>query len=103
MGVSRQQMPDESTRRQALRGEVREQRCPPGLVSEWVTKDHAWEEHERSLTHLLLVYNVIARFLCRRLTPTEVLGHLARGLRWLWSHPCRRLSTAAVVVSCRRP
>jgi hypothetical protein len=46
---------------------------------------------------------VIARFLCRRLTPTEVLGHLARGLRWLWSHPCRRLSTAAVVVSCRRP
>jgi hypothetical protein len=58
---------------------------------------------ERSLTRLLLVYNVIVRSLCRRLTLAEVLGHLARGLRGLWSHSCLRQPTAAAVVFCRRP
>jgi len=35
MGLSRQQRSEESTLSQALRFEVREQLCPPEVVSEW--------------------------------------------------------------------
>src|SRR5438876_10843185 len=38
----------------------------------------------------------------RRLNLAAVLGHLVRGLRWLWSNPCLRLPTAAAVVYPRR-
>jgi hypothetical protein len=103
MGVSRQQRSDESTVSHALRGEVREQRCPPEVVSEWLTRDHAWGERERRLNQLVLVSSVIALSLCRRLTLAEATRHLACGLRWLWFHPCLRRPPAAAVVSRRRP
>jgi len=45
---------------------------------------------------------VISLSLFRRLNLAAVLGHLVRGLRWLWSNPCLRLPTAAALVYRRR-
>lgn len=102
MGLNRQQLSDESQCSQALRFEVREQLCPPEVVSEVVTRDHAWGKRERGLNQLVLVSSMIALSLCRRLTLAEATRHLACGLRWLWFHPYLRLPTAAAVVSRRR-
>jgi hypothetical protein len=102
MGLSIEQLSEESKLSHALRLEVLQQLCPPELVSELVSRCHAWGERERSLNQLLVVYYVIALSLFRRLNLAEVLGHLLRGLRWLWSKPSVRLPTAAALVYRRR-
>src|SRR5712692_5229790 len=102
MAFSIQQLPDDSKFSHALRFKVLEQLCPPELVSELLTRCHAWGKRERSLNQLLVVYYVIALSLFRRLNLAEVLRHLVRGLRWLWSNPCLRLPTAAALVYRRR-
>ena len=79
-----------------------EQLCPRELVSELLTRCHAWGERERSLNQLVLVYYVITLSLFRRLNLAAVLSHLVRGLRWLWSDPSLRLPTAAALVYRRR-
>jgi hypothetical protein len=75
IGLSRQQRSDEGTLSQALRVEVREPLCPLEVVSEWVTRDHAWGKRGCSLTHLLLVSDVITRSLFCRLTLAEAARH----------------------------
>jgi len=102
MIFSIQQLSDESKLSHALRFEVLEQLCPPELVSELLSRCHAWGKRERSLNQLLVVYYVIALSLFRRLNLAAVLRHLVRGLRWLWSNPCLRLPTAAALVYRRR-
>jgi hypothetical protein len=102
MGFSIQPLSDESKFSHALRFEVLEQLCPPELVSDLLSRCHAWGERERSLNQLLLVYYVIALSLFRRLNLAAVLAHLVRGLRWLWPNPCLRLPTAAALVYRRR-
>ena len=103
MAFSIQPLSDDSKFSHALRFEVLEQLCPRELVSELLTRCHAWGDRERSLNQLLLVYYVIALSLFRRLNLAEVLGHLVRGLRWLWSNPCLRRPSAAAFVYRRRP
>ena len=76
MAFSIQPLADDSKFSHALRFEVLEQVCPRELVSELLTRCHAWGERERSLNQLLLVYYVIALSLFRRLNLAEVLGHL---------------------------
>ncbi len=102
MAFSIQHLVDDSKFSHALRFEVLEQLCPPELVSELLTRCHAWGKRERSLNQLLVVYYVIALSLFRRLNLAEVLRHLVRGLRWLWSNPCLHLPTAAALVYRRR-
>src|SRR2546430_14604048 len=102
MAFSLQPLADDSKFSQVLRFEALEQLCPRELVSELLTRCHAWGERERSLNQLLVVYYVIALSLFRRLNLAEVLSHLVRGLRWLWSNPCLRLPTAAALVYRRR-
>jgi hypothetical protein len=102
MIFSIQQLSDESKLSHALRFEVLEQLCPPELVSELLSRCHAWGERERDLNQLLVVYYVIALSLFRRLNLAAVLRHLVSGLRWLWSNPCLRLPTAAALVYRRR-
>ena len=101
MTLSIQQLSDDDTFSHALRFEVLEQVCPPELVSELLTRCHAWGKRERSLNQVVLVYYVIALSLFRRLNLTEVLRHLACGLRWLWFNPCLRLPTAAALARGR--
>src|SRR5260221_14664146 len=103
MAFSIQQLDDDSKFSHALRFEVLEQVCPRELVSDLLSRCHAWGKRERSLNQLLLVYYVIALSLFRRLNLAAVLGHLVRGLRWLWSNPCLRLPTAAALVYRRGP
>ncbi|MFL5664628.1 MAG: IS4 family transposase [Ktedonobacteraceae bacterium] len=102
MAFSIQQLSDDSKFSHALRFEVLEQLCPRELVSELLSRCHAWGERERSLNQLLTVYYVIALSLFRRLNLAAVLAHLVRGLRWLWSNPSLRLPTAAALVYRRR-
>src|SRR5712692_7245998 len=98
MAFSIQQLTDDSKLSHALRFEVLEQVCPRELVSDLLTRCHAWGKRERSLNQLLVVYYVIGLSLFRRLNLAAVLVHLVRGLRWLWaeyhsrgarSHQCR--------------
>ena len=56
--------------------------CPREVVSELLTRCHAWGERERSLNQFLVVYYVIALSLFRRLNLAAVLAHLVGGLRW---------------------
>ena len=102
MAFSIQQLVDDSKLSHALRFEVLEQLCPPELVSQLLTRCHAWGERERNLNQLLVVYYVIALSLFRRLNLAAVLRHLVSGLRWLWSNPCLCLPTAAAWVYRRR-
>src|SRR5258708_18932357 len=98
MAFSIQQLTDDSKFSHALRFEVLEQLCPRELVSELLSRCHAWGERERSLNQLLVVYYVISLSLFRRLNLAAVLGHLVRGLRWLWSNPCLRRPPAPGLV-----
>src|SRR6266700_8405075 len=97
-----QPLADDSKFSQALRFEVLEQVCPRELVSDLLSRCHAWGKRERSLNQLLLVYYVIALSLFRRLNLGAVFGHLVRGLRWLWANSCLRLPTAAALVYRRQ-
>src|SRR5215470_12127241 len=69
MAGSIQQLTADSKFTHALRFEVLEQVCPHELVSDLLSRCHAWGEREGSLNQLLIVYYVIARSLFRRLTP----------------------------------
>ena len=102
MAFSIQQLEDDSKFSHALRFEVLAEVCPRELVSELLTRCHAWGERERSLNQLLVVYYVIGLSLFRRLNLAAVLAHLVRGLRWLWADPYLRLPTAAALVYRRR-
>ena len=66
MGFRLQQLPEDGKFVQALHFEVLEQLCPRELVSELLTRCQAWEERERRLNHLIVVYDVIALSLFRR-------------------------------------
>jgi hypothetical protein len=74
-----QQLEDDSKFSHALRVEVLEQLCPRELVCDLLTRCHAWGERERSLNQLLVVYDVIALSLFRRLNLAAVLRHLVSG------------------------
>lgn len=102
MDLSIQQLTDGSKMSQSRCFEALEQVCPREVVSDLLTRCHAWGERERSLNQLLLVYYVIALSLFRRLNLAAVLSHLVRGLRWLWPNPCLCLPTAAALVYRRR-
>jgi len=69
LALSIQQLSDDSKLSHALRFEVLEHLCPPELVSELLSRCHAWGERERSLNQPLVVYYVIALSLFRRLAP----------------------------------
>jgi hypothetical protein len=77
MALSIQQLTDDGKFSHALRLEVLEQVYPRELVSELLTRCHAWGERERSLNQLLLVYYVIALSLCAPAQPrsrSETMG-----------------------------
>jgi hypothetical protein len=102
MALSIQRLVDDSKLSHALRFEILEQVCPRELVSDLLTRCHAWGKRERSLNQLVLVYYVIALSLFRRLNLAAVLAHLVSGLRWLWPNPSLRLPSAAALVYRRR-
>src|SRR5512135_1519236 len=97
-----QQIPPESKFCQHLRLQVLEACYPRELVSELLSQCHAWEQRERKLTQLVIVYYIIALSLFRQFNVAEVFAHLSRGLRWLWPDPCLSLPTAGALTARRQ-
>src|SRR5436190_20646359 len=78
------------------------ERCyPRELVSNLLSKCQAWEQRERKLNQLVIVYYVIALSLFRQFNVTEVFAHLSRGLRWLWPDESVSLPTGGALTARR--
>jgi hypothetical protein len=97
-----QHLPQESKFCQHLHLPLLERYYPRELVSELLSACHAWEERERKLSQLLIVYYVMALALFRQYNVTEVFAHLSRGLRWLWPDPSIGLPTAGALTARRQ-
>ncbi len=97
MSFKLQHIDPESKFCQHLRLPFLETCYPRELVCELLTKCHAWEQRERKLSQLVIVYYVIALSLFRQFNVTEVFAHLSRGLRWLWPDPCITLPTGGAL------
>jgi hypothetical protein len=102
MSFKLQQIPEESKFSHHLDMQVVERFYPREVVSELLTRCHAWEKRERKLSQLLIVYYVIALSLFRHLNVTAVFAHLSRGLRWLWPDDCLRLPTGGALTARRQ-
>ena len=102
MSFKLQHIPPDSKFCQHLRIQLLEACYPRELVSELLTTCHAWEQRERKLTQLLIVYYVIALSLFRQFNVTEVFAHLSRGLRWLWPDSCIALPTGGALTARRQ-
>ena len=102
MSFKLQHIPDESKFCQHLDVRVLEHCYPREVVSELLTACHAWEQRERKLTQLVIVYYIIALSLFRSLNVTAVFAHLSRGLRWLWPDPSIVLPTGGALTARRQ-
>src|SRR5438034_9752736 len=102
MPFTLQHIPDESKFAQQLSFRLLERYYPRALVSELLSRCQAWEQRERKLTQLVIVYYVIALSLFRQFNVTEVFAHLSRGLRWLWPDPCIALPTGGALTARRQ-
>src|SRR5260221_4413555 len=102
MSFKLQQIPLEGKFCQHLRLQMLEACYPRELVSELLSACHAWEQRERKLTQLLIVYYVIALSLFRQFNVTEVFAHLSRGLRWVWPDPGISLPTGGALTARRQ-
>jgi Insertion element 4 transposase N-terminal/Transposase DDE domain len=97
-----QQIPEESKLSHALRLPLLEKYYPRELVAELLSQCHAWEERERKLSQLLIVYYIIALSLFRQFNVTEVFAHLCRALRWLWPDPSLALPSGGALTARRQ-
>src|SRR5947209_10483084 len=102
MSFKLQHIPPESKFCQHLRMPLLERWDQRELVSDLLSKCHAWEQRERKLSQLVIVYYVIALSLFRQCNVTEVFAHLSRGLRWLWPDPCIALPTGGALTARRQ-
>lgn len=102
MSFKLQQIPAESKFCQQLRLQILETYYPRELVSELLTSCHAWEQRERKLSQLVIVYYIMALALFRQFNVTEVFAHLSRGLRWLWPDDTISLPTGGALTARRQ-
>jgi len=101
MPLKLQQIPPESKLCQVLRLPLLETYYPRELVCELLSKCHAWEQRERKLSQLVIVYYIIALSLFRQFNVSEVFAHLCRGLRWLWPDPSLALPSGGALTARR--
>jgi Insertion element 4 transposase N-terminal/Transposase DDE domain len=102
MSFRLQQIPPESKLCQALHVEVLERVYPRELVARVLSQCHGWEERERKLNHLVMVYYLMALTLWRRHNLRAVYRQLAQGLLWLAEQLAVGLPTAAALLYRRR-
>ena len=96
-----QHIPPESKFCQSLRLPLLETYYPRERVCDLLSKCQAWEQRERKLSQLVIVYYVIALSLFRQFNVREVFAHMSRGLRWLWPDPSLALPTASALTARR--
>jgi hypothetical protein len=102
MPFNLQHIPEESKLSHALRLPLLEQYYPREVVADLLSQCHAWEERERKLSQLLIVYYIIALSLFRQFNVSEVFAHLCRALRWLWPDPSLALPTGGALTARRQ-
>ena len=85
-----------------VRADILERWYPREVVSELLTRYHGWEQRERKLSQLLIVYYVMALSLFRQYHVTEVFAHLCRGIRWLWPDDTIALPTGGALTARRQ-
>ena len=102
MSFSVQQIPVDGKFGQHLHLEILERWYPREVVSDILTRCHGWEQRERKLSQLVMVYSIIALALFRQFNVTEVFAHLCRGLRWLWPDDSIALPTGGARVARRQ-
>ncbi len=59
-----------------------EQVYPRQVVADLLTQHDGWEQRERKLTHLLMIYLVMLLCLCPRHSLQAIYAHLSRAWRW---------------------
>jgi hypothetical protein len=102
MSFKLQQIPAESKFCQQVRMQVLETCYPRDLVSEVLSSCHAWEQRERKLSQLVIVYYIMALSLWRQFNVTAVFAHMSRGLRWLWPDDTITLPTGGALTARRQ-
>jgi Insertion element 4 transposase N-terminal/Transposase DDE domain len=102
MPFSLQHIPSDSKLTHLFRVEILEQLYPREEVVDLLSRAHRWEERERKLNQVMIVYYVIGLSLLRRLNLAAVFRWLVRGLRWLWPEPTLALPTAGALVYRRK-
>lgn len=93
-------IPPESKLAHLLQVPLLEDLYPREVVSELLTRCQAWEQRERKLSQLLIVYYVIALSLFRRRNVAKVFALLCQALRWLWPDPGLALPSGSAL--CQR-
>src|SRR5947209_16598723 len=86
---------------QHVRADILERWYPREVVSEVLSSCHAWEQRERKLSQLVIVYYIMALSLFSQFNVTAVFAHLCRGLRWLWPDDTISLHTAGTLTAPR--
>jgi hypothetical protein len=82
--------------------DILEQVYSRDLIADLLTRCHRWEERERKLSQVMMVYYIISLSLLRRLNLRAVFDHLTGNLRWLWPCLSTALPTAAALVYRRK-
>ena len=76
--------------------------CPLEVVSEVLDECHGWEERERKLNMVVIVYLIIAFSLFPLNNTVEVLSELARGARFVWPDPSVHVPTKGAISTRRK-
>lgn len=84
MSFNLQQIDLESKFTHHLKLEMLERCYPRAIVQGVLSQCRAWEQRERKLSQLLIVYYVMGLWLFRSLNQRAVFARLCSGLRWLW-------------------
>ena len=98
MSFSLPHIPAEGNLSHVMRMDLLERVYPREVVASLLTRCHCWEERERKLSQLLMVYYVISLSLLRDLNLRAVLAYLTSAVRWLGLGLAGCLPTAAALV-----
>lgn len=84
MGYSLRQMSEESKWFQHVQVNVLDQVLPSEVLCAVLSEQQAWEQRERKLNMLLMLWFVIAMDLYPSLSQQEVLERISQGVRYVW-------------------
>jgi hypothetical protein len=84
MSFKLQQIDPESKFSHHFTMEILEHVYPRTVVQEVLSQCRAWEQRERKLSQLIVVYYVMGLWLFRSLNQRAVFARMVSGLSWLW-------------------
>jgi DDE family transposase/transposase IS4-like protein len=102
MAFSLRQIPDDDKLCQHVALEVFQDLYPVERICEILSDSHRWEQRERALNMVVMMYLVMALCLFPRHNQVEVLEELAEGYRYVWPHQQVSIPTAGALCYRRR-